>query len=230
MTRQPLRILLVEDHVALAANIFDYLEGEAYQLDHAADGLTALHLMASQSYDVIVLDVMLPGIDGFTLCRRLRDDLRSSVPVLMLTARDSMDDKTQGFTAGADDYLVKPFAMKELELRLQALHRRVLGRQEQISVGLLDFDVGQQRAHLQGVPLSLPPSAIRILELLMRAYPRLVSHEQLAHALWGDSETDANALRTHLSTLRKELRCHGVEHLLRTVHGRGYRLAKPGEA
>jgi len=229
MTQNRLRILLVEDHAALAANIFDYLEGDAYELDHAADGLTALHLMATHSYDVIVLDIMLPGIDGFSLCRRLRDDLRSATPVLMLTARDSIDDKTLGFTAGADDYLVKPFAMKELELRIQALYRRVLGRQERIEVGPLNFDVGQQRALVQGVPLSLPPSAVHILELLMRSYPRLVSHEELAHGLWGDVEADANALRTHLSTLRKELRKHGVEHLLHTVHGRGYRLAKPGE-
>ena len=229
MTQNRLRILLVEDHAALAANIFDYLEGDAYELDHAADGLTALHLMATHSYDVIVLDIMLPGIDGFSLCRRLRDDLRSATPVLMLTARDSIDDKTLGFTAGADDYLVKPFAMKELELRIQALYRRVLGRQERIEVGPLNFDVGQQRALVQGVPLSLPPSAVHILELLMRSYPRLVSHQELAHGLWGDAEADANALRTHLSTLRKELRKHGVEHLLHTVHGRGYRLAKPGE-
>ena len=102
----PLRILLVEDHAALAANVFDYLGEARYELDHAADGLTALHLAATRRYDVIVLDVMLPGVDGFTLCRRIREDLRSEVPILLLTARDSLEDKAQGFGAGADDYLV----------------------------------------------------------------------------------------------------------------------------
>ena len=226
---EPLRLLLVEDHAALTANVFDYLGEERYELDHAADGLTALHLLATQTYDVIVLDVMLPGVDGFTLCRRLREDLRSTVPVLLLTARDSIEDKTQGFAAGADDYLVKPFAMKELELRVQALHRRERGRRDMLEVGPIRFDIGQQRAWIDGRILDLPPSAARVLEVLMRAYPRLVAHEELARAIWGDAESDANALRTHVSALRKSLMQRHPADMIRAMYGRGYRLVKPGE-
>ena len=224
-----LRVLLVEDHMGLAANICDYLGEEQYELDHAADGLTALHLLATQRYDVVVLDVMLPGVDGFTLCRRLREDLLCTVPVLLLTARDSVEDKTEGFAAGADDYLVKPFAMKELELRLHALHRRVLGRQALVVVGPLRYDLGQQRAWLDAQPLDLPPSALRILEILMHAWPRLVRHEELSRALWGDAPADANALRTHVSALRKALQSHRPDDMIRAHYGRGYRLVRPGE-
>ncbi len=225
----PLRLLLVEDHAALAANVFDYLGEERYEFDHAADGLTALHLLATRSYDVVVLDVMLPGIDGFAICRRIRQDLKSVVPVLLLTARDSIEDKTAGFAAGADDYLVKPFAMKELELRIQALHRRALAQRDALEVGPLRYDLGQQRVWIDGQPLDLPPSAARILEVLMRAWPRLVSHEELARAVWGDSMPEANALRTHVSALRKTLMQRCPDDLIRALYGRGYRLVRPGE-
>ncbi|MBI4740032.1 MAG: response regulator transcription factor [Betaproteobacteria bacterium] len=228
-TATRLRVLVVEDHVALAANVFDYLGDERYELDHAADGLTALHLLATQAYDVIVLDVMLPGVDGFSICRRIREDLRSPTPVLLLTALDSLEDKMRGFEAGADDYLVKPFAMKELELRIQALHRRSQFRQEVLAVGPLRFDIGQQRAWVDAMPLDLPPATNRILETLMRAYPRLVTHEALAQALWGDDGADMNALRTHVYALRKAIQQHRPDDLIRTSHGRGYRLATPGE-
>lgn len=225
----PLRLLLVEDHASLAANVYDYLGEESYELDHAADGLTALHLLATRNYDVVVLDVMLPGVDGFTLCRRIRQDLKSAVPVLLLTARDSIEDKTEGFAAGADDYLVKPFAMKELELRIHALHRRALARRDVLEVGPLRYDLGQQRVWIDGQPLDLPPSAARILEVLMRAWPKLVSHEELARAVWGDSLPDANALRTHVSALRKALMQRCPHDMIRALYGRGYRLVRPGE-
>jgi len=225
----PLRLLLVEDHAALAGNVYDYLGAESYELDHAADGLTALHLLATRNYDVIVLDVMLPGIDGFTICRRIRQDLKSAVPVLLLTARDSIEDKTEGFAAGADDYLVKPFAMKELELRVQALHRRSLARRDILEAGPLRYDLGQQRVWIEGQPLDLPPTAARILEVLMRAWPRLVSHEELARAVWSDAPPEANALRTHVSALRKTLMQHCPADMIRALYGRGYRLVRPGE-
>lgn len=225
----PLRLLLVEDHASLAANVYDYLGEESYELDHAADGLTALHLLATRNYDVVVLDVMLPGIDGFTICRRIRQDLKSAVPVLLLTARDSIEDKTEGFAAGADDYLVKPFAMKELELRVQALRRRMLSHRDMIEVGPLRYDLGQQRVWVDGQPLDLPPSAARILEVLMRAWPRLVSHEDLARAVWGDALPEANALRTHVSALRKTLMQRHPADMIRALYGRGYRLVRPGE-
>ncbi len=225
----PLRILLVEDHAALAANVFDYLGETHYELDHAADGLTALHLLATRRYDVIVLDIMLPGVDGITLCRRVREDLRATTPILLLTARDSLEDKAQGFAAGADDYLVKPFAMQELELRIQALHRRASAPRRVLEVGPLRYDIGQGRAWASGQPIDLPPSAARILECLMLAYPDMVSREDLARALWGDAPADANALRTHVSTLRKALQPHLAADPIRSAYGRGYRLVMRDE-
>jgi len=125
-TKNKLRVLIVEDHIALADNLYEFLGEQHYILDFAADGLTGLHLAATNDYDIIVLDVMLPGINGFEICRRLRDDLKSNVPILLLTAKDTLDDKVTGFSYGADDYLTKPFDMKELELRISALaHCRV---------------------------------------------------------------------------------------------------------
>ncbi|WP_304641264.1 response regulator transcription factor [Pseudomonas sp.] len=222
-----LRLLLVEDHAALAANVFDYLGEQQYELDYAPDGLTALHLLATRQYDVVVLDVMLPGIDGFTLCRRIREDLKCMVPVLLLTARDGLEDKTQGFVAGADDYLVKPFAMMELELRINALQRRSTNRQPLLQVGPLRYDAQQERLWADDSPLELPPSAARILQVLMRHWPGLVSHEALAREVWGDAAPDANAVRTHVSALRRTLRDHGYPALIRASYGRGYRLVAP---
>jgi DNA-binding response OmpR family regulator len=229
ITTATLRLLIVEDHAALAANVFDYLGDERYELDYAADGLTALHLLATRRYDVIVLDVMLPGIDGFSLCRRIRQDLKSTVPVLLLTARDSIDDKTEGFSAGADDYLVKPFAMKELELRIQALQRRARAQTEQLQLGPLRYDFQQERIWVDTTPMELPPSAARILQVLMRSWPGLVSHEDLTREVWGSSPPDANAIRTHVSSLRKALRENGCPDMIRALYGRGYRLVVPGE-
>ena len=127
-----MRILIIEDNRDIAGNIADYLEPLGHELDFAADGITGLHLAVTRAFDVIVLDLSLPGIDGITLCRKLRHEARTATPVLMLTARDQLDDKLAGFSVGAEDYLVKPFSVKELEARLQALVDTV--PQPQISV------------------------------------------------------------------------------------------------
>ena len=124
-----LGILIVEDQKDLAENLFEFLGDDRYTLDYAADGLTALHLLATQTYDVIVLDLMLPGVDGFEICRRIRQDLQCQKPVILMTALSSLADKEKGFNCGADDYLVKPFELKELQLRIDALHRRYTGFQ-----------------------------------------------------------------------------------------------------
>ena len=122
-----MRILLVEDNRDILANLADYLELKGYSVDCAQDGLSGLHLAVGNHYDLIVLDIMLPGLDGYSLCRRLREEARSSVPVIMLTARDQLDDRLQGFNAGADDYLLKPFALSELAARIEAVLRRSQG-------------------------------------------------------------------------------------------------------
>lgn len=224
------RVLIVEDHVALAENLFEFLGEERYVLDFASDGLTALHLAATNTYDVIVLDVMLPGLSGFDICQRLRQDLHSHTPIIFMTARDSIDDKVMGFTRGGDDYLVKPFDLRELVLRIDALRRRPGGSQALLHAGRLGFDAGTLKAQLQGGQrLQLSGTAAHIFEALIRAYPHFVSYDDLHARLWPDGEMDINTLRTHVYLLRKQLQDAYGAPMIRTLHGRGYLLVPPGE-
>lgn len=225
-TSAVIRLLIVEDHTALAANLADFFERPQprYQLDFAQDGWQALHLLSTASYDVVVLDVMLPGLSGFEICKRLRSDLRSQIPVIMLTARDQIENKTLGFIAGADDYLVKPFNLQELEMRILALYRRSQLTTDILQVGNLRFDLGQQQAWLKTQPLELTPIAARILESLLRAYPRMLSYQQLAQQVWGEADVDLPTLRTHVYALRKILQQPQADIRIHTVQGRGYRI------
>lgn len=233
MNTAPLRLLVVEDHKALAENLFEFFGASPrYMLDYAADGLTALHLLASQSYDVVILDVMLPGVSGFEICRRLRHDLGSATPVIMMTAKDQLADKEQGFGCGADDYLVKPFDLKELQLRVDALaRRRGAEHTSQIQIPGLSYDLGRLRVHIPGhVPLDLSGTSARIFELLVKAYPDFVSYERLSEVVWADRDVDRNTLRTHAYGLRKTLQDHFGLTLIKTLHGRGYCLLSPQES
>ena len=226
-----IRVLIVEDHIALAENLFEFFSDARYVLDHAADGLTALHLIATNQYDVIVLDVMLPGISGFELCRRVRSESHCTTPIIMITAKDQMDDKEQGFSCGADDYLVKPFNLKELQLRVYALHRRgkplVTGV---IRAGDLSYDCGTLMLHCGDLkPVELTGTAASIFELLMRRYPNIVSYSDFEESIWQGEEVDIHTIRTHAYALRKQLQEFVGQPLIKTVHGRGYRLTPPGE-
>ena len=129
-----MRILIIEDNRDLLANVMDYLKLKGYTADCAQDGLSGLHLASTEHYDLIVLDIMLPGLDGYQVCRRLREEGRNSVPILMLTARDALDDRLQGLNAGADDYLIKPFALSELVARIEAILRRTQGNEAAAAV------------------------------------------------------------------------------------------------
>ena len=170
-----LSVLLVEDNRDIAAGIVDYLEARGHVPDSALDGVTGLHLAVTQEYDVVVLDLALPGIDGLTLARRLRADAGKSVPILMLTARDTLEDKLAGFSSGADDYLIKPFSLLELEARLTALGNRGPRRsQHLLQVGDLTLDLDTWQAERAGQHIGLTPTALRLLETLMRASPKLV--------------------------------------------------------
>jgi DNA-binding response OmpR family regulator len=176
-------------------------------------------------YDVIVLDLGLPKLDGLELCRALRA-ARRDTPVLMLTARDTLDDKLTGFAEGADDYVVKPFAMKEVEARIRALYRR--GRQQQgetLRLADLSLDPVNRVAERAGQRLTLTHAGFTLLETLLRRAPNLVRHAELANALWGESGGDIATLHTHLSVLRAALDRPFATRLLHTVHGFGYRLA-----
>ena len=222
-------ILLVEDHQALAESIGAYLEAVGMQVDFATNGPAALHFAVTQHYDAIVLDIGLPGIDGLEVCRKLRQDARSATPIIMLTARDQLDDRLAGFDAGADDYLVKPFAMPELEARLNAIIRRSSGDafKERYEVSDLVLDSATFTVTRAGRPIRLSRKQFEILRLLMRESPRIVSREAVERALWGDEVPDSDALRSHVYNLRKLVdRGFGTD-LIETLPGTGFRVRPP---
>jgi DNA-binding response OmpR family regulator len=227
-----MRILVVEDHRDIAENIGDYLGPKGHEIDYAADGVTGLHLAVTHSYDVIVLDLMLPALDGMSLCRKLREEAKRDTPVLMLTARDQLDDKIEGFRAGADDYLVKPFALKELEIRLEALRRRGTSAvtSRALKVGDLEFDPDTQVVKRGGKRLELNPSLRRLLGVLMTNTNRVVRRDELEATLWGEDRPDADVLRAHIYALRSIIDKPFERKLLHTVHGTGYRLSDADDA
>jgi DNA-binding response OmpR family regulator len=224
-------VLLVEDHRDIAEMIYAHLEGEGYQVDYAADGQTALELASGDDHDLVILDLMLPRLDGIEVCRRLRRDLASDVPVLMLTARDTLEDKVAGLDAGADDYLVKPFALQELEARVRALLRRHRGQvaRERLEVADLVLDTGTWKVSRAGRPVPVTPIGMKMLRVLMRAAPQVVSRAQLEREVWGESLPDSDTLRSHLYVLRKAVDRPFPHPLIETVAGAGYRLAAPDD-
>jgi len=228
-----MRVLIIEDNPDIVANLYAYLEPLGYTLDSARSGEAGLAAAARGDHDVIVLDVMLPGLDGLSLCRQLRRQLRLTTPVLMLTARDTIQDKVSGFESGADDYLVKPFSLAELDVRLKALLRRARDGHVQalLRVGDLSFDRDTMAVSRAGRRIELTPSGYKLLARLMAAAPKLVSREALEYELWGDAPPDSDALRTHIHALRQAIdKPFGVP-LLKTLPGQGYRLeATPGGA
>lgn len=217
-------LLIVEDHRQLAENLFEFL-GDDYILDYAADGLSALHLLATNRYDIAILDVMLPGVNGVDICRRIRDDLQSEIGIIMLTAKDSIDDKSRAYGYGADDYLVKPFNMHELQLRIEALLRRQNRNQDCISAGPMRYFPGTLEVRLDnGQHCSLSGYGATIFETLIRNTPNYVGYDKLSQALWGTNDGDSNTLRTHVYSLRKRLKAELGHDYIATSHGRGYSL------
>ena len=195
-----LQLLLVEDDLDLAKAIVDYLALEDIQCDHAANGLSGLNLIQQGQYDTVILDLNLPKMNGLEVCARLREQ-GIDVPVLMLTAKDTLDDKLTGFSKGADDYLVKPFAMEELIIRAQVLSRRRSGQVTKLSVSDLEVDLQTQTATRSSEPLKLSPIGFKLLETLVRASPNTVSREKLMQSVWGDEQPDSNSLKVHMLSL-----------------------------
>lgn len=223
------RILVAEDHAMLRAQIVAVLAGAGWRVDEASDGRLALQLALELPPDVLLLDIGLPGLDGLQVCQRLRDEADRHIPVLMLTARDTLADKGSGFAAGADDYLIKPFASDEMLWRCQALARRgELGRSPLLERGPLRIDRTTAIVHCAGqpMPLQLPGQAYRLLLALAEAWPRTVSRSELLRQLWADEPPESDALRSHLYTLRQAL--GSAQALVKTVHGVGLRLDVPG--
>jgi DNA-binding response OmpR family regulator len=223
------KLLIVEDNQDIVANLYEFLEPRGFVLDHARTGHEGLQRARNAHFDAIVLDVMLPGLEGTALCQRLRRELRRATPVLMLTARDSLDDKLLGFASGADDYLVKPFLMAELEARIHALVRRSQGRLEHAPLVAADlsFDTAKYEVRRGGKRLALTPTGYKLLACLLRAAPRVVTRQELEQAVWGEDPPDSDALRTHLHALRQAVDKPFAEPIIKTIPGVGYRVAAP---
>ena len=227
-----LSVLLVEDHRQLAQTVVEFLEQEGALVDYASDTTLARTLVQEHHYDILVLDVMLPGEDGYSFCQYLRKELALDTPVIFMTARDQLDDKLEGFARGGDDYIVKPFALPELVARVQALVRRE--RREVapnlLTVADLQLDPARQEVRREEQLLKLSPTAFRILRILMRESPKVVSREQLEHELWGDLVPDSDALRSHLYNLRKAVDKPFEHALLETLPGVGFSIRPPRTA
>jgi DNA-binding response OmpR family regulator len=220
-----MNLLLIEDHTDIAANIAEYFEARGESVEYAADGDSGLAMALAGNYDAIVLDLMLPGLDGLSLCRRLRQSGRAGVPILMLTAKDLLADKIEGFEAGADDYLVKPFSLIELDARLKALLRRASPQEPRtLNVGDLHFDLDTLEAERGGERLKLNPTTRRILVMLMQNANRVVARAELERELWGEQPPEGDFLRAHMHALRAAIDKNFPVKLLQTVHGIGYRL------
>lgn len=219
-------VLLVEDHRLLAETLSDYLATESIEVDYASNGTQGLELARNQPFDAIILDVNLPGMDGFTICRELRQTYKIDTPVLMLTARDQLQDKLTGFEHGADDYLVKPFENQELVVRLKALVKRHRGQvtTKQLTVGDLVLDVGSQQITRAGQLVEVSPTCFRILKILVREYPQVVTREAIEQELWGSDVPDTDVLRSHIYNLRKGVDQPFDKPIIQTVKGVGLRL------
>jgi len=222
-----MNVLLIEDHRDIAANIAEYFEARGNGVVHAFDGEAGLDLAQRNDYDAIVLDLMLPGVDGISVCRRLRAEQGTRVPILMLTAKDLVADKVEGFEAGADDYLVKPFSLAELDVRLKALIRRTRPAEtpRTLTVGDLKFDLDTLEAERGGTAIKLNPTTRRILVVLMQNANRVVTRAELEKELWGEQPPEGDFLRAHMHALRTAIDKNYPEKLLHTVHGIGYRIA-----
>ena len=220
-------VLIVEDNRNISEMVGEYLESRGFEVDYASDGLDGYRLAAENSYDVIVLDLMLPRLDGIEVCKRLRNEARKSTPVLMLTARDTLDEKLTGLSSGADDYLTKPFAFSELAARVQALTRRGQAPQEptELSVGDLHLDRLTRRATRGGTPIELRPREYALLEYLMRNAGRVISKTMIVSHVWDYSfDTGTNAVDVLVHRLREKVDKDFEPKLLHTVRGVGYVL------
>lgn len=216
-------IMLVEDDRDLAQTIIDYLELESIPCDYADNGVSALGLIQQNTYQVVVLDINLPRMDGFSVCEKLRA-AGNDTPVIMLTAKDQLEDKLTGFKAGADDYLVKPFAMDELVARIRALSGRMSRQIRKLTVSDLSLDLDQNVVTRGNVSINLSPTGFKLLEALMRSSPKAVSKEELITSVWGDEGSDSNSLKVHIHKLRKDVDCGNNPPLIHTVKAFGYVL------
>jgi DNA-binding response OmpR family regulator len=222
------RLLIVEDDTTIAGNLFEFFEKRGFSVDAAYDGRSALQRLSTQTFELVILDVGLPVVDGLGVLNRLRNELSLATPVLLLTARDDIGDKLAGFAHGADDYVTKPFVLVEVEARVRALLARASGRVTAPfkRFGPLTLDPRRHELQVKGTPIRLTPKGWSILEVLLRDPGRVVPRAELERALWGDDPPETDALRSQVHLLRKALADAGFEGI-ETVHGVGLRLVNP---
>lgn len=221
-----LKILLVEDCKQVADIIFEYFEALDYELDYAATGTLGLKLAEQYTFDVIILDVMLPGIDGIGICQTLRAN-GNNTPIIMLTARDTQQDELLGLSTGADDYIVKPFDLSLLEARVNALYRRAnQGRfsNNELAIGPLTLKRDERLVYSEGQPIKLNPSCYKILLCLMDNYPNVVTKPTIEAVLWPDDLPDQDILRKHIYLLRSKLNQYFDSEIIITIPKVGYKL------
>jgi len=223
-----MRVLIIEDNPDIAANLGDYLEDHGHTVDFAGDGVTGLHLAVVNDFDAIVLDLALPGMDGLEVCRKLRSEAVKDTPVLMLTARDRLEDKLAGFETGADDYLVKPFELQEVEARLKVLASRGRRRSlREFKVGDLAYNLDTLSVKRGDTEIYLNPIGLKLLHCLMEASPNVVSRADLELEVWGEEMPDSDSLRVHIHSLRGAIDKPFGSNMIQTRHGIGYRLVDP---
>lgn len=220
-----LRILITEDHLDLAENIADYLEAQGHQADFAYDGQMAITLAAENTYDAIIMDINMPKMDGLSATAAIRNSDKPATPILMLTANDTLSDKLAGFDAGADDYIVKPFAIQELYARLQAQVRRInLDYVNELTFEQLTINQTNKTAKVSNRELPLTLANFKILQILMKKQPEVVAKREIEFQLWGDLKPEKDVLRSHIYKVRKLLSTYVPNLIITSKHGEGYKL------
>jgi len=221
-----MRVLVIEDNIDIQANIADFLEPD-YLLDFAYNGDQGLTLALANDYDVIVLDLMLPGCDGIDLCKAYKHEAKLQSPILMLTARDTLEDKESGFAAGADDYLIKPFALRELKIRIDALAKRPkIKNMSALNHGDITLELADNVIRKGSAFQPLNNKEAIILQLLLEAAPNIVAGETITYRIWGEEVPESGALRTHIYNLRKILAALETVCVIKTDRSRGYCLTE----
>lgn len=230
MTKQALTVLLIEDNLALAKQICELLEGRGWQVDYAETGQQGITLALSQQFDVIVLDLNLPDIDGLDVCETIKAQQTRITPILMLTARDAFSDKAKGFLRGTDDYLTKPCDLRELVMRCEALGRRhQLHTDTKVVKGELTLDTRSFEVMWRDVPVNVTKTGFKILLQLAQAHPYPVARSDLITGVWGNEPPESNALKAHLYNVRKALEQGDTPPELQTISNIGYRLTGLGD-
>lgn len=221
-------VLLVEDDMDLAVTIVDYLKLEQVSCDHFTNGMAALEALPKADYQCIILDWQLPRLSGIEFTQQLRHS-GEDMPVIMLTAKDRLEDKLTGFNAGVDDYLVKPFALAELHARIKTLSKRRSGEATRLKVADIEMDCKLKTATRQGQILKLSPTGFQLLEMLLRASPEAVSRKAIIQSVWGEESPDSDSLKVLMHRLRKQVDGEREHALIHTIQGYGFALREQHE-